>query len=181
MVFLFNFGADDGRRDKQTAATVWLSARRMRRFLNPKGPFGASHQETDESTYEKHMTEIHRCSSVSGCCITANVPGTKPGRAGENSSEHPPVRIDETGIHVGGPNPVDIKVPAWARQRKELALEQLQSGERAAVVLCCQHGLTHEEAAEALDCPLGTVRTNVLRGKERLKRRLPGYQHYETA
>src|SRR5205814_10605057 len=64
-----------------------------------------------------------------------------------------------------------------ARQRKELALEDIEepatlardsrsdlrmdltealkalsSQERAAVVLCCQNGLTHEEAAQVLDC-----------------------------
>jgi RNA polymerase sigma factor (sigma-70 family) len=52
------------------------------------------------------------------------------------------------------------------------ALQLLNSNERAAVVLCCQNGLSHEEAAQVLDCPLGTVKTNVLRGKEKLKHRL---------
>jgi RNA polymerase sigma-70 factor (ECF subfamily) len=52
------------------------------------------------------------------------------------------------------------------------ALKLLNSEERAAIVLCCQNGLSHEEAAQVLDCPLGTVKTNVLRGKEKLKRRL---------
>jgi len=61
------------------------------------------------------------------------------------------------------------------------ALKRLHFGERAAVLLCCQNGLSHEEAAQALDCPLGTVKTNVLRGKEKLKRWLQGYQHYESA
>ncbi|HUI06727.1 MAG TPA: sigma-70 family RNA polymerase sigma factor [Verrucomicrobiae bacterium] len=61
------------------------------------------------------------------------------------------------------------------------ALKRLSSNERAVVVLCCQNGLSHEEAAKALDCPLGTVKTNVLRGKEKLKRWLQGYQHYESA
>ncbi len=61
------------------------------------------------------------------------------------------------------------------------ALERLYSGERAAIVLCCQNGLTHEEAARVLDCPLGTVKTNVARGKEKLRRWLFGYQDYEPA
>jgi RNA polymerase sigma-70 factor, ECF subfamily len=61
------------------------------------------------------------------------------------------------------------------------ALKRLHFGERAAVLLCCQNGLSHEEAAQALDCPLGTVKTNVLRGKEKLKRWLQGYEHYESA
>ena len=61
------------------------------------------------------------------------------------------------------------------------ALKELSSGERAAIVLCCQNGLSHEEAAQVLDCPLGTVKTNALRGREKLKRRLFGYQDYEPA
>jgi RNA polymerase sigma factor (sigma-70 family) len=61
------------------------------------------------------------------------------------------------------------------------ALKLLNSNERAAVVLCCQNGLSHGEAARVLDCPPGTVKTNVLRGKEKLKRRLaPAYENYES-
>lgn len=50
------------------------------------------------------------------------------------------------------------------------ALKRLNSDERAAIVLCCQNGLSHDEAAQILECPLGTVKTNILRGKEKLKR-----------
>ena len=52
------------------------------------------------------------------------------------------------------------------------AMKVLSSSERAAVLLCCQNGLSHEEAALVLECPLGTVKTNVLRGREKLKRQL---------
>jgi len=52
------------------------------------------------------------------------------------------------------------------------AMKVLNSSERAAILLCCQNGLSHEEAARVLDCPLGTVKTNILRGKEKLKHRL---------
>jgi RNA polymerase sigma factor (sigma-70 family) len=62
------------------------------------------------------------------------------------------------------------------------ALKRLNSNERAAVVLCCQNGLSHEEAAEVLDCPLGTVKTNVLRGKDKLRKWLAiAYENYESA
>ena len=52
------------------------------------------------------------------------------------------------------------------------ALNLLPLHERSAVLLCCQNGLSHDEAARVLDIPLGTVKTNVLRGREKLKRAL---------
>ncbi len=52
------------------------------------------------------------------------------------------------------------------------ALKRISSSDRAAILLCCQNGLSHEEAAQVLNCPLGTVKTNILRGKEKLKRYL---------
>jgi RNA polymerase sigma factor (sigma-70 family) len=60
---------------------------------------------------------------------------------------------------------------AASRLRLDLAeaMKKLTPAERAAIVLCCQNGLSHDEAARALDCPLGTVKTNVLRGKEKLR------------
>ncbi len=80
-----------------------------------------------------------------------------------------------------------LEEPAAARDshlRLDLteALKLLNSNERAAVLLCCQNGLSHEEASQVLDCPLGTVKTNVLRGKEKLRRHLaPAYENYESA
>ncbi len=56
------------------------------------------------------------------------------------------------------------------------ALQLLPLHERAAVLLCCQNGLSHEEAARVLEIPLGTVKTNVLRGREKLKRALAAWQ-----
>jgi len=55
------------------------------------------------------------------------------------------------------------------------ALNRLPLNERTAVVLCCQNGLSHDEAARVLDIPLGTVKTNVLRGREKLKRTLAAW------
>ena len=50
----------------------------------------------------------------------------------------------------------------------DLALDRPE-GERAAIVQCYHNDLTHEEAAYVLDCPVGTVKTHVLRGKQKLK------------
>lgn len=55
------------------------------------------------------------------------------------------------------------------------ALDLLPLHERSAIVLCCQNGLSHDEAARVLDIPLGTVKTNVLRGREKLKRTLAAW------
>jgi len=55
------------------------------------------------------------------------------------------------------------------------ALANLPLHERTAVTLCCQNGLSHDEAARVLDIPLGTVKTNVLRGREKLKKMLAAW------
>jgi RNA polymerase sigma factor (sigma-70 family) len=55
------------------------------------------------------------------------------------------------------------------------ALASLPLHERTAVTLCCQNGLSHDEAARVLDIPLGTVKTNVLRGREKLKKILAAW------
>jgi RNA polymerase sigma factor (sigma-70 family) len=49
------------------------------------------------------------------------------------------------------------------------AINRLNDDERIAVLLCCRSGMSHEEAAQILGIPLGTVKTNVLRGKEKLR------------
>jgi RNA polymerase sigma-70 factor (ECF subfamily) len=59
-----------------------------------------------------------------------------------------------------------------ARLDLEEALKSLEANERAAIVLCCQHGLSHEEAARVLGCALGTVKTHILRGREKLRMKL---------
>jgi RNA polymerase sigma factor (sigma-70 family) len=48
-------------------------------------------------------------------------------------------------------------------------LAQLPEAQRAALVLCFEHGLTQEEAAAALGLPLGTLKSHVARGKARLR------------
>ncbi len=60
------------------------------------------------------------------------------------------------------------------------ALKELNANERAAVLLCCQNGMSHDEAARALDLPLGTVKTHVLRGKQKLRRLLSGYENQSS-
>lgn len=58
----------------------------------------------------------------------------------------------------------------------ERAMAVLSDAERAAIVQCYHNDLTHEEAAYVLGCPVGTVKTHVLRGKQKLKAALAAYQ-----
>jgi RNA polymerase sigma-70 factor (ECF subfamily) len=55
------------------------------------------------------------------------------------------------------------------------ALKTLGAPERLCVSLCFGAGLSHAEAADALNLPLGTVKSHVKRGLEKLRTRLaPG-------
>ena len=57
----------------------------------------------------------------------------------------------------------------------ERAMALLSDAERAAIVQCYHNDLSHEEAAYVLGCPVGTVKTHVLRGKQKLKRALAAW------
>ncbi len=52
------------------------------------------------------------------------------------------------------------------------ALKGLSAAERLCVTLCYGAGLSHGEAAEALETPLGTVKSHVKRGLDKLRSRL---------
>jgi RNA polymerase sigma-70 factor (ECF subfamily) len=58
---------------------------------------------------------------------------------------------------------------AVTRRQLERALGQLSIPERAAVSLMYGQGATQEEIAELLDCPVGTVKTHLARGKQKLR------------
>jgi RNA polymerase sigma factor (sigma-70 family) len=51
----------------------------------------------------------------------------------------------------------------------ERAMAKLSAPERASLTLCFALGLSNTEAADALDMPLGTLKSHVLRGREKLK------------
>jgi RNA polymerase sigma-70 factor (ECF subfamily) len=64
---------------------------------------------------------------------------------------------------------------ADARIDLDEALKTLSPAERVCVSLCYGAGLSHAEAAAALNAPLGTVKSHVKRGLDKLKARLsPG-------
>ena len=56
------------------------------------------------------------------------------------------------------------------------ALLTLSEAERATISLSYFTGLSHREVARVLDCPLGTVKTNILRGKQKLAAKLAAWR-----
>jgi RNA polymerase sigma-70 factor (ECF subfamily) len=63
---------------------------------------------------------------------------------------------------------------AFAASRIDLdeALKTLSPAERMCVSLCYGAGMSHAEAADALNAPLGTVKSHVKRGLDKLRLRL---------
>lgn len=51
----------------------------------------------------------------------------------------------------------------------EVAMTKLTPEQSAAITLCHSYGFSHREAAEILEIPVGTVKTNILRGREQLQ------------
>jgi RNA polymerase sigma-70 factor (ECF subfamily) len=62
-------------------------------------------------------------------------------------------------------------------QRRDLlrAMAVLNEAERAAIFQCYYNDLSHDEAAYVLGIPLGTLKTNVLRAKEKMRSKLMDY------
>ena len=75
---------------------------------------------------------------------------------------------------AGRPSPRNPRRAVSAAERIDLerALGCLSDGERAAIAACYYADLTHEEAAEAIGIPLGTVKTHILRAKAKLRAKL---------
>jgi len=66
----------------------------------------------------------------------------------------------------------DVPEPETAsaiRLDLEKAMTRLSAPERGALTLCFALGLSHEEAAMRLDLPLGTLKSHVARGRDKLK------------
>ena len=61
------------------------------------------------------------------------------------------------------------ETPAEDRIAVRQALLSLPMDQRAAVALCLGSGHTHAEVAEMLAIPLGTIKSYVLRGREKLR------------
>ncbi len=81
-----------------------------------------------------------------------------------------PTELDEAAAAPSGSN------HAMLRHDLAHALVDLAPAERAAISLAFGRDHTHHEVAAILDCPLGTVKTHIARGKEKLRKRLRAWE-----
>lgn len=81
------------------------------------------------------------------------------------------VLLEDAGDAVPPPEAA-AGMPAGDRIDLERALATLSDAERVAIAACYYADLSHEEAAEAIGIPVGTVKTRILRAKEKLRARL---------
>jgi RNA polymerase sigma factor (sigma-70 family) len=89
---------------------------------------------------------------------------------GDRTDQLPDEDPDDSGQSDGGES--DHATETGLRIDMERAMDVLTESERAAIVQCYHNDLSHEEAAWVLNCPVGTVKTHILRAKQKLKARL---------
>jgi len=75
---------------------------------------------------------------------------------------------DADGYHAASLITIPDQDDRLAIKDLQVALGQLSSDQRAAIMLVGADGMTYEEAAEALDCAVGTVKSRVNRARARL-------------
>ena len=90
-------------------------------------------------------------------------------------------RVDDAGDAPGGAHDADHARDTTMKIDLERAMARLSEAERAAIVQCYHNDLSHEEAAYVLGCPVGTVKTHILRGKQKLKAALAAWAPSEAA
>lgn len=89
--------------------------------------------------------------------------------------ENSGVQTAELNEEVGGDDGLWDSV-AWRDQAQRILreLERLPEEYRLAVTLCDVEEMSYEEAAQAMDVPIGTVRSRVSRGRALIRQRLTG-------
>ncbi|HMD44357.1 MAG TPA: sigma-70 family RNA polymerase sigma factor [Candidatus Acidoferrum sp.] len=90
------------------------------------------------------------------------------------------LQLPEHGYDSYGalPQTIDLKTPAHSaelterRERVRAAVMELPAEFREAVVLCLLEEMSYEDAARMLDCPIGTIRSRLYRGRALLLAKL---------
>jgi len=91
-------------------------------------------------------------------------------RARRSKHEPEPMSGDEIDARYAGHVEASAGTPVaeWTEPEVERALDALPDAFRAAVLLVDVEELTYEEAATVLNCPVGTLRSRLFRGRKLL-------------
>lgn len=88
------------------------------------------------------------------------------------------VEVDEAEFYTGSEALKDADTPEHSLLRDELqatvdrAIRELPEDLRTAVTLREMEGLSYEDIAAVMDCPVGTVRSRIFRARESIDRRI---------
>ncbi|WP_293902666.1 RNA polymerase sigma factor [Phenylobacterium sp.] len=131
---------------------------------------GAQAAEADDTAQDAFLAAFERIAEFRG-------EGTFAGWVKKIAARQYLRRLQRDRRLTALPEGVDEAADATARDadhRIDLdeGLKSLSDAERLCVSMCYGAGLSHGEAAEALNLPLGTVKSHVKRGLEKLRARL---------
>lgn len=90
-------------------------------------------------------------------------------------SRKPEQSLEEGDEERHGDHPEQAGNPADLHRDFARALLQFPPEQRMALHLSLQREFTHQEIADLMECPLGTVKSHILRGRERLQQMLAGW------
>jgi RNA polymerase sigma-70 factor (ECF subfamily) len=88
------------------------------------------------------------------------------------------IDLDDAAYFADEANMKDVETPDGLLQRDQLrkvvfdAIEELPDELRRAVTLRELEGLSYEEIAEAMNCPIGTVRSRIFRAREAIEKKM---------
>lgn len=88
------------------------------------------------------------------------------------------VEVEDAEFYAGGDNLKDLASPENQLMRDQLeqvvykAIDELPEDLRTAVTLREMEGMSYEEIAEVMACPVGTVRSRIFRARESIDRHL---------
>jgi RNA polymerase sigma-70 factor (ECF subfamily) len=122
----------------------------------------------------KFSTWLHRI-TVNVCLDELKRRGSRPQPFSSLQDEQRGNPAEPTEILCpagSGQDPAEIAVRRAEQEEIEQALFSLPAHQRAVVVMCDIEGLTYEEAAEALNTGVGTVKSRLHRARERLRQLL---------
>jgi RNA polymerase sigma-70 factor (ECF subfamily) len=81
-------------------------------------------------------------------------------------------RSGEAGFPTQGPDPASQLLDKLGTERIVAAIDQLPDEYRIVSALYFMEDLSYEEIAQALECPVGTVRSRLHRGRKMLQKAL---------